>query len=339
MGADEITIDYMSNRDFGFLRKIRSAVGCDLTLLANDLCLYQCPYRTYHYNLCGHASQGWHPAKGYYVDYCIVSCTMQKLGDPEQVIRARWIRPEDLHRYEELGFERFKLSGRRMSTAWLTRAAAAYARREYPGNLVDLLDGSTPGVDPDMRSPQYAMVLSGADFLRSEKLLALGQFFPVRPAIDNKALDGFLEPFETRDCATGCDRCSYCKTVAERVVRIDEGEAKRYLSALAELKDDLVSSRLFIGDSETAPGGTMPWGASTRSDFERIIGSVPVAMRPIAQQVISQVSEETAAQRGAPAVERRDMVAAFLRHTPEPFKADMLQGLASLGIDPQEYGG
>ena len=350
MGADEITIDYMSNRDFEFLRRVKEATSCDLTLLVNDMCLYQCPYRTYHYNICGHASQSWHPMEGFYIDYCIINCTMQKISEPEQLIRSRWIRPEDLGRYEALGYQKFKISGRRMSTTWLSRATAAYAQRRYDGNLADLLNGVTPGVDPDIRSPQYETLLSGAEFLQAEKLVALGQFFPVTPFIDNRALDGFLDYFEGQDCVTGCADCTYCEAVAKRAVHMDEQETKRYLGALHELGDDLISSRIFLGDRgrETSTANmirdepkqeeeTMEWNSETKSGFDQITSFVPETLRPMARQVISKMSEEIARDRGVLTVQREDMVKAFLQYTPDAFKADMLDGLKSVGIDPNEY--
>jgi collagenase-like PrtC family protease len=344
MKADEIALDYMSNRDFKFLKRAKEVSSCDLTLLVNDMCLYQCPYRTYHYNICGHASQSWHPNEGFYVDYCIVSCSMQKLTEPEQLIRSRWIRPEDISRYENLGYQNFKISGRRMSTAWLTRAVSSYAQQRYDGNLGDLLDGVTPGVDPDMRSPQYEMMLSGAKFLKAEKLVALGQFFPVRPIINNRALDGFLEHFEKQQCAVECADCSYCQTIASKVVQIDEQESKRYCQMLGALKEDLVSSRMFLGDSESQTSDTlsqmedsMNWDVDTKKKFDHIVGSVPESLRAMAEQVIAKMSEEIAKGRGATCIEQSDMVKAFMQYTPDAFKADMIKGLEELGINPKDY--
>lgn len=288
--------------------------------------------------------------EGFYIDYCIINCTMQKISEPEQLIRSRWIRPEDLGRYEALGYQKFKISGRRMSTTWLSRATAAYAQRRYDGNLADLLNGVTPGVDPDIRSPQYETLLSGAEFLQAEKLVALGQFFPVTPFIDNRALDGFLDYFEGQDCVTGCADCTYCEAVAKRAVHMDEQETKRYLGALHELGDDLISSRIFLGDRgrETSTANmirdepkqeeeTMEWNSETKSEFDQITSFVPETLRPMARQVISKMSEEIARDRGVLTVQREDMVKAFLQYTPDAFKADMLDGLKSVGIDPNEY--
>lgn len=217
LGADEINVDYMSNRDFRALVALREQVSCELTLLANDLCLYRCPYRQYHYNLTGHSTQLDHPLNSAYFDFCMVSCTIEKLTHPDQLIRARWIRPEDLVHYERLGFNRFKLSGRNMSTDWIARAANAYAARAYVGNLGDLLAGSIP--EP-----------SGS----------------VHYCIDNAGLTGFLEHYRTHDCARGCDRCGYCSTVASRVATIPDKRTERYVRSYQHLLDSLIESTPFL---------------------------------------------------------------------------------------------
>jgi collagenase-like PrtC family protease len=337
MGADEIQVDFMSNRDFEFLKALRDTVNVKFSLLANEVCLYQCPYRTYHYNLCGHASQEWHPLEGFYVDYCLISCTVQRLHDLTQLVRARWIRPEDLAYYEALGYENFKLSGRRMSTAWLTRAVKAYAERQYEGNLMDLLNGVTPGVDVDMRAPQFEKFIKGVHKLQGEKITALSQLYPVKPYVDNKKLDGFIEFFETRNCATQCTTCNYCGKTADRVVTIDEPQLVLYCRALEDLLDDLASSRVFKEGVQAEEVG-IDWEIQTKTEFDTIIKSVPDNLRSIASEIVLKAAQALAVNRGADLVERDDMVRAFLSCTPEAFRTDMLNEMRALGIDPAQYG-
>jgi collagenase-like PrtC family protease len=226
LGADEINIDYMCNRDFRLLSALRQAVPCELSLLANDLCLYQCPYRQYHYNLVGHAGQEGHPLGGEYFDFCQVSCTTEMLSRPEQLIRARWIRPEDLRHYERLGFAKFKLSGRQMPTAWIARMVRAYAARSHRGNLGEILSGATTSPGRDLRFH-----------------------------IANDQLDGFLEHFRTRDCARDCTACDYCKTVAARAVSIPDQNTARCIRAYEHALDNLASSSLFQELSRSRNGG------------------------------------------------------------------------------------
>lgn len=51
LGVDRIILGEDINRDFEMLKKIRKAVNCKLEILANTRCLFQCPYRMYHFNL------------------------------------------------------------------------------------------------------------------------------------------------------------------------------------------------------------------------------------------------------------------------------------------------
>lgn len=216
LGADEINVDYMANRDFRTLVALRDAVDGDLSLLANDLCLYQCPYRQYHYNLTGHSTQRGHPLMGAYFDYCMISCTIEKLTHLDQLLRSPWIRPEDLAHYERIGYSRFKLSGRNMSTPWILRAISAYAARRYHGNLGDILAGAIPEA-------------SGSVHFR----------------IDNDGLDGFLDHFTSSNCSTDCARCDHCRSWAERVIACPDPRTKPYLKSYEQLLERLINSDLF----------------------------------------------------------------------------------------------
>jgi collagenase-like PrtC family protease len=214
LGADEINVDYMLNRDLRRLGALRRSISCQLSLLVNDICLYHCPYRQYHYNLIGHSTQTADPSQGTYLDFCMISCVIEKLTRPEELIRARWIRPEDLQRYENLGFDRFKLSGRNMPTGWIIRAARAYADRTYAGNLGDILIPEPNG--------------------------------QVHYRIDNQQLDGFLDHFAASDCAaTDCASCGYCRRFAERAVTIPDPRTKQYVRSYQHLLDSLVNSEPF----------------------------------------------------------------------------------------------
>lgn len=118
MGADTIILHQTSNRDFRTLQEIRAAVSCDLELIANNSCIYQCPY------VCAHqTSPAFHSRTGSrpVLEYELFWCAGRYARDGAEIIRSRWIRPEDLHVYESRGFDRFKIAGRGRDTAWLLR--------------------------------------------------------------------------------------------------------------------------------------------------------------------------------------------------------------------------
>jgi hypothetical protein len=339
LGADSITLDFNINRDFRLLEKIRKAVKCRLILVANDACLYQCPFRYYHYNLLAHSTQPYNPLQGFYIDYCIVRCTIEKFGNPAEIIRSRWIRPEDTHFYEDIGIDSLKLSGRRMSTRWLVNVGRAYSEKRYDGNLFDILNCVAPGVDPDIRSPQYQFFIENTELLNREKLIRLGQLYPVKPYVDNSALQGFLEHFQDKNCQADCE-CGYCKRIAKRAIRLDFAETDRYISALKELLNDLTTSRIFTGPAgaeRKAPPGELTWQDETREIFKKVIANTPEMFREIAEKMVKGSAEQKAAARNSHRVEEEDMVQAFLMETPAVFRDQMIADLKKRGIDINKY--
>ncbi len=231
MGVDSIILDANINRDFKLLEAIRDAVDCKLGVLTNSLCLYQCPYEYYHNNTMGHASQTHSQTNGCYMDYCLMRCAVARLSNPSQFIKARWIRPEDLRLYEDIGIDFFKIGGRAMPTEWILRATDAYAAHRYQGNLYDILsilDPKIGAVDIASGNRQAAQVTSSP---------------PVH--IDNQALDGFIDFFKQQDCVSSGGHCSYCQKIANEVVRLDVGETKKYADLLNRSLAQLSGSKLF----------------------------------------------------------------------------------------------
>ncbi len=231
LGADTIMLDPNINRGFKLLKAIRSAVGCELGVLTNTSCLYQCPYEYYHNNTLGHASQNHNLLNGFYMDYCVLHCALSSLSDTSQFIKARWIRPEDIPIYQEMGIDFFKVGGRAMPTEWIVDVTEAYSLQHYQGNLYDILNNFSPktkNVAPNLSSAQITAITS-----------------PPKVYIDNQALEGFTDFFRQQDCLSGCSNCHYCQEIADKVVKLDRSEVDKYTSVLKELLDDLSSSNIF----------------------------------------------------------------------------------------------
>jgi collagenase-like PrtC family protease len=180
------------NRDIDFLIKLSSEV--EIELLANEMCLFMCPWREDHYVQESLAKFfGEQEIVGDLKDFPIDLCWDRFRFHPEDILKAKWIRPEDVHIYEARGIEWIKLSGRTMPTEWICRVVKAYLSRNYEGNLLDLFP-----------------VVSGA--LSKEKG---GQ---TRFYIDNKfhGNDNFganLIIADSGRCIKGCEerKCLYCK--------------------------------------------------------------------------------------------------------------------------------
>ena len=322
LGADEITPSIMINRDFKTLKNMQKAVRCKIVPLLTDGCLYQCPFRYYHYNLLGHSSQGDHQLGGNYIDSCILNCSAIKFSNKTEVIKTRWIRPEDLSHYEEIGIDTFKIAGRRMSTEWITRAIKAFSSRKYEGNLVDIIQGFTMsiGIENDPTSKFRQTV----DIEPKSKLI-----------IDNTKLDGFIEFFKNQDCISMCDECNYCENWAEKAVFLDKDQAPKYVESIQDYLDDLVTSREFGVDTakpkEIKEGG-FKWDTETAHIFGKLIELSPPQFQSIAKMVISSLAEEKAKKRNATMVEKNDILEAFIEGTPEPFQPDMREGLKKYGL-------
>jgi collagenase-like PrtC family protease len=326
LGADEITVDVMINRDFKTLKHMRESVESKIIILLTDGCLYQCPFRYYHYNILGHASQTHQQFERNYVDTCILNCSVIKFSNPTEVIKARWVRPEDLSHYEEIGIDNFKIAGRRMSTEWIRRAVHAFSNRKYDGNLVDIIDGfsmSFGGLedkDPNLKLTQT---------IKKEAQSKL--------IIDNTKLDGFIDFFKKQNCIAMCNDCNYCEEWGKKAVLLDDIEAPRYVESLKGYLKELKSSREFGLNKEKVEQKQDKeeisyWNPETREVFEELIKLSPPQFQPIARIAISTLAEEKAKKRVSKKVENEDMIAAFIEGTPGAFQADMRDGLKKHGL-------
>ena len=248
-GADSICLEDIScNRDFKLLAKIRKTVNCELQLLVNNICSHSCFMAETHKNMAVHASQRGDRNKGFYVDYCTIRCTTERIRNPVQFIRSTWIRPEDLAEYEKIGFDTFKIVDRSSSTETLHSRVAAYSQRSFDGNLLNLICSSSrkkTSLTKYLGYVRYFCRLFTIHPAKLKKLRTIGRLHaqltdvsdscPVQ--IMNKDLDGFLEPFKnTSCCEMDCSVCCHCHEVAERYVVVDE----EYRAECISLGDQLI---------------------------------------------------------------------------------------------------
>jgi collagenase-like PrtC family protease len=138
MGVEEIIIDEHINREFKTLERIRKTVKCNLEILVNNICLWQCPYNYEHVNHDGHASREGEEEDNCYLQYPGYLCLYRKLMEPVELLKSPWIRPEDVHHYEDMGYKHFKITERFKRTPLLIEHVKAYENRRYDGNLLDL---------------------------------------------------------------------------------------------------------------------------------------------------------------------------------------------------------
>lgn len=188
LGVDAIVLGEDETRNIPLIKNIRKSVKCDIEIIVNSMCLWNCLYRQSHYNSLAHMKKEKQTETSFYPNQCYIV----KRDNPVERIKSPWIRPEDLSKYNELGIDLFKIIGREISqTADWTRMLEIYCKGDYDGNLSELLYGF------------------------SEK----GEIY-----LDNKSFEGFVDYFFNNEykcfdiCGTG--KCNYCQEYYENAIRI-----------------------------------------------------------------------------------------------------------------------
>ena len=245
LGADKIILPEIIGRDFKTLRLIRESVDCELELIANHLCLYHCPIDLHHRNMVSHGSQDGHPCGGFAADYCKLSCQRMKLMHPAEIIKSRWIRPEDVGRYEEIGIDYLKIIERFRRTESLIQILDAYEAGKYPDNLAKLLSLPHDGAS----LPPNLDLIERPDLIETDKMEAhlavLRKPFTGHLHIDNSKLDGFVAYFEEVDCLhMNCEQCGYCEKVASEVITIDHAWQKEMIAEFDRALEILLKGEL-----------------------------------------------------------------------------------------------
>ncbi|MBR1921767.1 MAG: hypothetical protein IJ829_07200 [Kiritimatiellae bacterium] len=129
-----------NHRRIDYVREMAAwahAHGKTIGVQANPGCLRNCPFHTFHNNLHGHNRVGQSAAAEKFGFTNFLCRTVFERGRYEEFLRAIWIRPEDLPRYEEL-VDVVKLATRRHPNP--DKILAAYANRAYSGDLAEIMD-------------------------------------------------------------------------------------------------------------------------------------------------------------------------------------------------------
>lgn len=189
LGVDQIVVDESINRDFQTLKDIREAFGEHMEVIANQVCDRDCVYRMFHYNMISGEPMG--SVNDVSINFYEHRCVLQQFKSESNLLKLSWIRPEDLKYYSAIGIKYFKLHGRHtfVKGGDPVKTVECYLRRSHDGNLMDLLN-------------MFAELTS------------------FRVYVDNKKLDGFLDPFfkNKKFCDNNCTKCDYCEAFAQRAI-------------------------------------------------------------------------------------------------------------------------
>ena len=217
LGADTIYLEE-ANRDFGLIRAL-AREGYDLEVLVNESCIWDCPYRGWHFNTNSMGSQKDTIMKGYPLP--MFYCGVEVLNDPLKWFTGEWIRPEDLEFYEKNGVKNFKLSGRNKSMDELLQLIRVYASRKFDGNLLDIIGSRRAYVPQQMSDGKLA---------EQFEVLATAR-------IDNSLFPSdYIQQISRRECGRiTCEKCGYCKSVADKVMTIGGKPLSEYQSPNAKV--------------------------------------------------------------------------------------------------------
>ena len=128
------------NRDIPYLMGLKEWAdknGKKLSLLVNSGCLYSCSGQIFHDNMVAHEKE---IDETINISEWVPHICKNYLKNPDNwyaVLQSTWIRPEDLHNYEDI-FPVVKLATRMHSRPRLV--LDAYTSRNYYGNLLDLFE-------------------------------------------------------------------------------------------------------------------------------------------------------------------------------------------------------
>jgi collagenase-like PrtC family protease len=324
MGADAIVLSEEINRDFKTLEAIRRAVKCKLILIANPGCLYGCPRSFYHANVMTHGSQGEHSSEGFLVDHCYFSCTKDKIKNPAELIKIRWIRPENVEDYEMAGIDCLKIIDRYKTTETLLSYLKAYTDRRFDGNLVELLN--LPRKKAFL--PANVKYLLRDEYINTSKLMEFADItdYPVTEGLvlnSSRVPANFLSFFKTKDCAiSDCEECGYCALIARRALTVDKALTGEVAGRYEALLESLVSGEIYREEPERTGG---EWDAEAEMAHKKLLDFVPAIFRSAAGK---KVSAEVSLTGGTVGLD--DIYAAWRKATPAPFKKLVEDKIAEL---------
>ena len=165
IGANGINLSTNINRDFDLIRTIVDT-GTDVSLLANEACLYNCAWRRDCYNLSSHDS--WRGVN-FFKFYPFERCNELRMVNPAEWLISRMILPQWMKKYQLLtGVDWFKVTCRTHPKEVALPIIRAYMEQNYTGNLLNLWP--TIAALGGTREPQKETYISCEDLVRNNFL-------------------------------------------------------------------------------------------------------------------------------------------------------------------------
>ena len=204
-GVNKVCGNLNKNRDFKFLESAANYCnknGIIYELMANEFCgvggsdyTTHCVYRDSCY-LC-HATNKTYEDSMLLDNYPMNICTNSRNENPSNWLKLRWIRPEDLSVYNNIGLNYFKITGRTGSSEYIIKTIRSYMEQKFDGNLLNLwkpLESIKPGTKESEIKTLF---------------------------IDNNLLDGFIDYWAKNkhncDYVICGETCKYCNDYYEKI--------------------------------------------------------------------------------------------------------------------------
>lgn len=245
-GAGKLALYPAVNRDFQLLSAIRHAVDCELQVFATLTCLWQCHNIVSCGNTIAHSTNAGESGDGHMLDHPLYECQLQQLKNPEKILMSRWIRPEDLHCYKDLGMDEVKITERFNKTDTLVAKVNAYVNERWDGNLLDLFASFLFNKDLSLE-PENKLAM----IRRLKKAPFKPQFLPNYANapdlyLDGSKLEGFLEGFSKRDCArTDCETCGWCHHFMTEALGMDEEKRQQMIAEYEKFFEAFLSGEIY----------------------------------------------------------------------------------------------
>jgi hypothetical protein len=240
MGAESVGIEPLAQRRFDVLKTLATESEVPIWVNATEGMLRGSPsYGNFDYvwtNAVHSSPRGTDDAYGEFAKtYNPAFDDGYKVSHPVELVRANFIRPEDVKTYEDAGIQWFKLDCAIYPTVRIKSIVDAYVARSFKGNLVDLVNlfyaghsyqkeaTQGPLERKQMSTPPEAI----ANFF---KLLDDRGFVKRMVQVENSLLEGYLQHVVLGECRA--IDCPTCAEYATKAVRLDPELSRQFVETL-----------------------------------------------------------------------------------------------------------
>lgn len=250
LGANRVILSKSLNKDFQALEMLTKSTDIELQLIVNDPCLQYCPFHSYH-NITASFSSMRLLQVNNHISFCTMLCRKAFLEKPFKLIKATYIRPEDLERYRKIGISSFKLVDRKESSPWLKRAILAYHNETYKGNFADLCSFFSPikgkgefDGNSELRRLRIYEITDINSIIKQKNNLRF------KPFIDNENLGKHIDAILNTQCrGTDCQKCGLCASVFTEIGYIDEFQRETVLYNINLILNKINRRDFWISDN------------------------------------------------------------------------------------------